>query len=353
MSRVQTVTGMISPGELGITLTHEHILVNLLPFAEPPRDSEALGLWESKVSIENLAALRSDPGRVRENNVLEDEGLAAQELAKFRDLGGRTIIDVTPEGIGRNVLGLRRIARKTGLNIVAATGWYQQPSHPAVVARKSADELAEIMMSELLDGIGSSRIRAGIMKGACGGPPIPYHPDEKKVLTAICRAQRATGAPFTLHPMVLDVRRRKLMTVAEKYVDLIEKEGAAKERFYLSHADYTCFDIEYHKRLMERGVTLNYDTFGSEVYWDLAYIGCRSPFDAERVDAIADLCSQGYEKQIMLSHDICRKDRYTRYGGYTFSHILERIVPRLRAKGVKRKQVRAMLEDNPRRILAF
>ena len=353
MSRVQTVTGPVAPGELGITLTHEHILINLLPFTEAPKNAGDMALWNGKISLGNLAAIRSDPGRIRENNVLDDEEVAAEELMEFVNLGGRSVVDVTPEGIGRDALGLRRIAKRTGLNIIAATGWYQRPSHPAVVKKSSPDELAAIIRRELVEGIGRSGIRAGVIKGACGGPPIPWHPEEKKVLTAACRAQKATGAPFTFHPLDIDVGRRTRVTVADAYVDLIEKEGAAKEKFYLSHADDTCYDIEYHKRLMDRGITLNYDCFGSEVYWELTYIGCRNPSDAERVDAIVELCSQGYEKQIMLSHDICRKDRYRRYGGYTFSHILERIVPRLRERGVTQSQVRAMLEDNPRRVFPY
>jgi phosphotriesterase-related protein len=210
-----------------------------------------------------------------------------------------------------------------------------------------------VILGEFQTGIGTTGIKPGVIKGACGGPPVPWHPEEKKVLTAICRAQREIGCPFTFHPLDMDDKRRKRLMIADEYVNLIEREGAMKEKFYLSHADDTCEDLEYHRRLMDRGIALNYDCFGSEVYWEKSFVGCRNPSDAERVSAVAKLCSEGYEGSLMLSHDICRKDRYRRYGGYTYSHILEVIVPRLRAMGIKQKQIRKMLVENPRRILAF
>ena len=88
------------------------------------------------------------------------------------------------------------------------------------------------------------------------------------------------------------------------------------------------------------------------IYHDNLFLGCRNRTDPERVDAVVELCKQGYEKQITLGHDICFKTCLKKYGGNGYSHVLEHIVPMLRARGVSGKQIRTMLVDNPKRLLS-
>ena len=90
-------------------------------------------------------------------------------------------MEATPIGCGSDPLGLKRSSNETGVNILCVTGWYISTLHPDYIKRKSIDELSSIMVNELTDGIGTSKIKAGIIKCGCS---YPIQPDEEKVLQA-------------------------------------------------------------------------------------------------------------------------------------------------------------------------
>jgi phosphotriesterase-related protein len=228
------------------------------------------------------------------------------------------------------------------------------------------------MIDDLTEGIGNTGIKAGAI-GECACSEFPFHAQEKKVFRAACRAQRHTGVAFTLHPAiggvgytyfspVFDIAVKIRRRVYEDYLDIIDEENADVSKFYLSHAQGTAFDLEYQKKQLDKGLTLLYDCFGSEYYYDYPESGAvensslskciRSPTDSLRVRGVVELCKQGYDRQLVLSQDIYRKTDLKRYGGLGYSHILENIVPWLRRDGISKKQIRNMLENNPRNLLS-
>ena len=112
---------------------------------------------------------------------LNDEGVAVEELDDFAAYGGRTVVDNTGVGLNRDPIALRRIAEATGLNILTTTGFYKQSMHPDWVARMDADQVADLMVREIEEGIEDTGIRAGsIGECACSEVPLPYHPEEEK-----------------------------------------------------------------------------------------------------------------------------------------------------------------------------
>jgi len=123
----------------------------------------------------------------------------------------------------------------------------------------------------------------------------------------------------------------------------------------MSHMDITCDDLEYHKKVMDTyGIVLAYDTFGeSEMYWDGFFPGAGGMADRTRTNAIVELCEAGYEKQLIMSQDVCMKIQRVKYGGYGYAHILKHIIPELRFRGVTEKQIRTMTLDNPKKLLAY
>lgn len=322
-------------------------------YIEPKKPSDA-AVGEMPVTMNILGMLRHDPFANRDNLVLNDEGLQSKELGYFQSLGGGAVVDLTVPGLGRNPLALMRISSATGLHIIAATGFYVAKSHPRFVKEKSVDDLCELMEKELTEGIGDTGVRAGVI-GECGcSYPIPYHPEEEKVLRAAARAQVRSGAAYTIHPVITDwVGRVYPAKCAEAYVDLLQEEGVDLEKFYLSHADRTCIDLDYHKRLLDRGITLSYDNLGKEYYWDSIFVGVGGLSDGQRVKAISELCKQGYDKQLVLSNDVCMKIDLKEYGGYGYAHVLKYVVPMLKAEGVNKTQIRNMLVENPKRLLSF
>jgi len=349
---IETVWGAIPPEDLGITLMHEHTVSDLRCLAKEPAEASMKKLFEGLVTIEVLGALRRDPTRCKDNLVLADEDLVANELMWFRRWGGRSIIDLTLPGTGRDPYAQRKISAATGLNIIAATGWYTEPTFPDFIKDKSVEELCDIMVKELVEGIDETGIKAGVI-GECGCSQVPYHPLEKKVLKAAARAQAKTGSAYTIHPVLIDMEKRiSSVKVAETYLDLIEQEGADLTKFYLSHADRTCIDLDYHRRLLNRGITLGYDCLGKGDFFDSAFMGAGGRSDGQRVEAIVQLCREGYDRQLVLSQDVWSKTTLRRYGGMGYAHILENIVPSLRGEGVSDEQIHNMLVENPKRLLA-
>src|SRR3990172_5606480 len=144
---IVTVRGPIDPGQLGFTLSHEHIFIDLrrthLPnrrwvvrddrlVPDPPSEdipATELALWEAKLDLSNVHLARA-VAPIADNYVLADQELAVSELMAFKDLGGGGVMDVTSIGLKRDPLAVRRVSERTGLHIVLGTGFYQRVYHP-------------------------------------------------------------------------------------------------------------------------------------------------------------------------------------------------------------------------------
>ena len=71
--------------------------------------------------------------------------------------------------------------------------------------------------------------------------------------------------------------------------------------------------------------------------------------------ALAALCAQGHDGQIVLSCDMSGAEAYlnpSTHGRYGYAYLHEVVLPRLRDAGVDEGSIRRMLLDNPARILA-
>jgi phosphotriesterase-related protein len=348
---VMTVQGPIDGADLGVTLMHEHLLIDVSYKWQQPTEVTLRALAEQPITLSNLGFLRRNIGVVRANLRLDDVEVGAAEARAFKDEGGGTIVDVSPPGIGRDPRGLRAIAARSGLHVVTCTGFYLARSHPAHVASASVEQLAEEMIHEIREGIGDTGIRPGIIGEIGLGEPMyvpghtgdEMHADEEKVLHAAGRAQRATGLPLTLH--IYNYRPNRLAHMA---LDVLETEGVALDRVVVGHLD-TRIDLEYVASLMARGAYAEFDTFGIEAYSDPSL--SEYPRDTERIAALVELVRQGHTERLLVSHDVCTRMQLIAYGGWGYAHISRHIEPRLRKAGVTREQIETIRIANPRRLL--
>jgi phosphotriesterase-related protein len=348
---VMTVLGPIDAGQLGVTLMHEHLLIDVSYKWQPPTEVTLRALAEQPITLANLGYLRRNIGAVRANFRLDDVDTAAAEALAFKRDGGGTIVDVSPVGIGRDPRALRAIAAQSGVNVVTCTGYYLARSHPPAVAGASLDALAEEMIAEIRHGIGHSGIRPGIIGEIGLGEPMyvaghtgdEMHPDEEKVLRAAGRAQMATGLPLTLH--IYNYRPNRLAHLA---LDALEEEGVALERVVIGHLDVR-IDVEYAASVAARGAYAEFDTFGIEAYLDASL--SEYPRDTERVAALVELVRRGYVERLLVSHDVCTKMQLVAYGGWGYGHLSRHIEPRLRKAGLSDAQIATIRVANPRRLL--
>jgi phosphotriesterase-related protein len=338
--RVETVRGPIEPEELGITLAHEHLLFDLRCLWEAP-PAERAHLADAPVTPENRAAILRDGYHSRDNLRLGDEGIAVDEIQRYRTAGGRSVIDLTTAGLAPNPEALRRISLETGVHVVAGAGSYRRKCLPDDVDDLSVEAIADALLQAVVEGFPGTTIRAGILGEL--GTSSPIRPFEERQLRAAARVQRETGAAINVHPQLTAHEHLRIL-------EILEEAGANLAHVALSHCDQL-LEPAWHARIAERGAFLSFDTFGSEFTYESD--GSREPTDLERIECLSRLLDAGRADQLLLSHDMCTRLQLHRYGGSGFDHLLVGIVPVLLEAGVGQSMIDAMLIDNPRRLLAM
>jgi phosphotriesterase-related protein len=335
---IQTVRGPISPQDLGLTLAHEHLLLDLRVLWDEPQSEERRLLATAPITPTARADWISNPYESLDNLCLDDEAAAASELSLFAEAGGRGLIDLTVEGLGPQPLALRRISERTGVQIVAGVGLYRALAHPEWVAAASVEELAARFVRAIREGFDGTDVRAGVLGEL--GTSSPIQAEEIKVLRAAARAHFETGVAINVHPVIFHREGPRIL-------DVLQAEGVDLRRVALSHTDEQS-DYDYHCSLAVRGAWLSFDTLGSEEVFSPDQ---REPTDEERMAALLRLLEAGWAGQILLSQDVCTKLQLTRFGGRGYAHVLRTIVPRLRQAGVEEATIHELLVDNPRRYL--
>jgi phosphotriesterase-related protein len=341
---VQTVLGPIAHEAIGITLPHEHLLIDFeVMFVEPAAAADKGRAWEP-VSLANLGWVRQNFNANLDNLRLVDEQTARDEILLFKDAGGATVVDPTPRTLGRDPLALARIARATGLNVVMGAGYYVAASHPPDMDRRTVDDLARELIADVTSGVGDTGVRSGLIGEI--GTTYPWTENERKVLRAAIVAQRETGAPLMIHP---GRHPRMPMELAE----FVQKEGGDLRRTIMCHLCRTIADVRAVIDLARTGIWLEYDLFGLENSYYPYNPSFDMPNDGGRMAHVLALIEAGHGEQILMSHDIAYKTSLVKYGGYGYHHLLVNVVPRLRAKGVDDAGLRRLLVENPARAFAF
>ena len=358
VGRAQTVLGLVDVDALGITMPHEHVFIDTTCMFDPPTEASDHQRAYAPMTIENLGWIRTHYFRHHENLLLDDEETAVAELRAFYAVGGSTIVDVSTPGIGRDPRALARVSRRTGVHVVMSTGFYVAATHPREVSAMSKAEIADRMITEITTGAvltpatggdqdwqpieAQTGIRAGIIKVACS---YPLHAEERKVLAGAAAAQRATGASITVH-----VGRHELS--AREILDALADAGADLGRSSMDHLDLRVERIETLLELAQTGCLLEFDLFGHESsYYPLT--ARDMPSDAQRLDVIERLLSEGLADQILISQDICTRHRLLRYGGHGYGHIAGHIVTRMRERGWSETHIDSLVRTNPARLLTF
>jgi phosphotriesterase-related protein len=312
MARIETVLGPIPPSELGATMSHVHLTLDITCWYAPAQDPEQARLAAQPLGLDNLGLARRNGLMVRDN--LVRRGLAIRRPGEFAR-GRWGAVDMELPGIGRDVASLARISRATGLHVIASTGWYTQASHPPEVAQLDVGALADRMVREVEVGIGDTGVRAGNIGevGCSGMPDMPCLPDEEKVLRASARAQARTGASLTVHPNGgTHGSRETPKHHLDFYLDVLESEGADLGKVYMSHMGFYSADVAQH--VLRRGLGfVSYDHFGHEEYYEIVGPGRAFPRDKEEIDAVMRLVEVGHDR-VLIGNEIGWKTCYKAYG---------------------------------------
>jgi predicted metal-dependent phosphotriesterase family hydrolase len=305
--QVVTVRGPIPPESLGVTLSHDHVLI------------DAFGLF----------------GDSSYAWILDDEDVMADELARYRAAGGGAIADPTNVGIGRQPEGLRRLSERTGVHIVMGAGWYRERCYPPYVAEEMPDQLADRLVRELTEGVDGTGVRAGFI-GEIGTERHSISPAQERVFRAAARAHRRTGCPILTHTTHFG-------ELALEQLALLGEEGVDPRRVIVSHLGDRV-GIHWWLPIARAGAFLSIDNLG--------FTGGYAPLEV-RADNVAAFVAEGLVDQVMLSNDICLLDQLARYGGPGYANVIDHFLPLLRERGVREEDINTMLVTNPARAFAY
>jgi phosphotriesterase-related protein len=300
---VITVRGPIEPSQMGVTQTHEHL---------------------------QLDAMDHYGGY---GFVIDDEELVIDELKAFTQAGGRTICDVTVGEIGRNPAALARISEAADVHVVMGAGWYREFGYPAEVEKLTSNELADVLVRDIEQGVGDSGIRAGFI-GEIGTGRHHVKPAEERVFRAAALAQMQTGVVISTHTT-------RWGTLAMEQITMLREFGADLSRVIIGHLGDRR-GVHHLLPIAEQGVYVEVDNIG---YLDY------QPEDV-RADNVAALVREGFVDQILLSEDICMLEHLKTHGGKGYGYLLEIFIPLLRERGIGQGDIDKMLVGNPARAFA-
>lgn len=324
MSGVPTVRGEVAAADLGVTLMHEHVFV-----------------LSTEVLLNHGHTYWNEDERVAD---------AVARLGALRSRGVTTIVDLTVLGLGRDVARIARVNVAVDLNIVVATGLYTYDAVPLFVRDRGPgtllggeDPLTRMFIADIEEGIGTTGVRAGMLKCCVDSRGVTR--GVERTLRAVADAHLQTGVPITVHT---NARRQ----TGREALRVLSAAGVDPQRVVIAHAGDST-DLDYLRALMDTGAVAGMDRFGLDGYASTA----------DRVATVAALVREGYTDRMVLSQDAaCFMDWFPteadraaireRNPDWHHLHISDHVLPALRRAGVGDGDIRRMLVETPRRLLA-
>jgi phosphotriesterase-related protein len=300
-----TITSVLGERDVaevfGPALSHEHLRINL--------------------------SHKDDP----DGYIREEEAVLAELEAARDEFGLRLVVELTCQGMGRDVMILKRLSDVSGVDVICATGFYYERFHPHYVKNSSVDELVSRLLDEIQSGIEDTRVRPGVI-GEVGSRGPEMSAAEERCFRAAARAALASGLSIMTHA--------HLGVGAVGQLELLLEEGLLPERICLGHQDLID-DSDQHETLAEAGAYVAFDTVGKESYQP----------DEVRLRLLMRMLEAGHEDRLLLSNDISREAYLKSRGGFGYGHLFESFVPELRRAGVDDRTLSTILEENPKRFL--
>jgi phosphotriesterase-related protein len=310
----RTVLGDISSEKMGLTYSHEHIVID-----------------------------DSYPTAAHPEFLLNDVEKISEELTNFYLAGGRTVVDTMPANAGRNPLLLVEVSRQSRVNIIAPTGIHLEIYYPKNHWRYhySEQQLTDLFIADVEEGIDQfdysgpfverTMHKAGMIKLATGDGPITKH--QEKVFHAVVNAHLATGAPILTHT--------NFGNQAVEQARMFDKLGAKLEHVVLSHVDRNT-DMDYQRQVLDTGVRVEYD---SAFRW-------KADVPNHTFNFLEKLLPE-FPDQITMGMDMARNSYWKSYGGRPgLNYLIDTIPGFLESKGLS-DFYQKIFFDNPKSLYSF
>lgn len=360
MAKITTVCGDIRPEMLGYTDMHEHVMFDGSDMGESCRPSMPKNLpiqWEDKISLENIGLLKRNFTLCRDAMDLDDEEVMAGEVADYKESGGDSLLELSVPGIRLDVEAIQRISKKTGVNIITATGFYIESSWKGQFDDWLTKDFYNRMLSEFKNGIDDTGVKPGCVKIALSS----FTRREEMSLRAGGQIAKDTGMSITVHPCGQGGGQ------PDRVVDILKEEGVPAEKIVIAHVpmannrglaemirypELWALNLEVAKDILSRGANISVEFMSGQI--DLEALGSQSNPDYMKLAGLVKLINEGHCRQMVLGTDLCVKTMARRWGGEGYCRLTKFAVPALRQYGgVSDYAVRNIMIENPARILAY
>ena len=316
LRKINTVLGSIHPDELGITAMHEHILWGPYGWQYDPE------WWYHVPKVYQKCS---------------------QDLVEYGRLGGKTLVDLSGIGLGRNINFYVEVSQSSRVNVVVCTGFWAERGIPCYFQNRDVDYYEELFIRELTVGIEGTPIKAGIIKVGNNRDEITEL--EEILYRAAARASKKTGASVTTHGV----------ESARHQVEIFLDEKVDPERIIIAHCDAAnALDFERDKEIAKRGFNVAYDHIGIDPTWSPQKYALH---DDVRADMVKAMIGAGHIKKLLLSCDVnsfsLGWQKSSPVLGKSVVGDLFRFLPRLHRIGVTTEQFLTMVEENPAEVLPF
>lgn len=315
VGHIQTVLGPVVPADLGVTYSHEHLII------------------------------RGGLGLIREPGFkLPSVDKMLTELESFKAAGGRALVDMMPLDTCRQPADLVEISRRAGVHVIAATGFHKEMYYDDEhwVHTYSARQIAGLLIQELTEGMDRRSYNGPLIERLTARPGVmklatEYNfatPTQRKLIEALGEAHRATGIPVSTHT--------EQGTLALEQIQWLNAEGVPSTAILIGHLDRLP-DPGYHKEVTATGARVIYDGPSRAKYGP----------DSQVILLIRSLIDAGYGKQILLGTDMARASYLRAYGGGPgLDYTLTRFLPRLLKEGVAQEAIDDIMIHNPAKAFA-
>ncbi|MBW1709361.1 MAG: hypothetical protein JRG97_05740 [Deltaproteobacteria bacterium] len=308
MAIINSVLGPLDTADLGFTLMHEHLIV------------AAAGVYR-------------DYPELLGSNLIDR---VVDELKKAKEGGIDTIVDLTTLDLGRDIELMAEASRRSGVNIIACSGWWLDV--PRFFEGVSADQMAEVFIREVEEGISGTGIKAGLLKSASDMTGVT--PEAEIILRGVARAHLKTNVPIALHSYSPG-------QVGRMQLPILNEEGVDLKRVKMDHSNDTT-DVEYLTWLLDQGCFLGLDRYPG---WNVSPLA--------RTQTMKALIDAGYTDRLCPSHDgtvlrvmaanpLISEEERLKANPYGFLYIKKVVFPQLREMGVSEETVNSLCVDNPR-----
>ena len=311
MTVINSVLGPLDTADMGTTLMHEHIM------------SSSIGIPQNYPDI-------LDRGYMKR---------IVNGLKQAKAGGIDTIVDATTLDLGRDINVLAEASRRTGVNIIACTGWWIEK--PRFLTGVSIDRLARAFIRDIKEGITGTGIKAGILKGASDKAGVLPH--EVTILRAVAQAHHETGLPIMLHSYSPG-------QVGKRQIAILKEEGVNLGRVKMDHSNDTT-DLEYLTWMLDQGCYLGMDRYPGQGASPMA-----------RTKTLKALIDAGYKDRLCVSHDwslarhvasdspIGSPHKREKLNAYNYLYIKNIVFPQLQEMGVSENIINSILVDAPRKF---